>query len=229
MAKKAAKPAPAKKSAPATKAAPKSATASAKKPLKAAAKPAKPLKAAKPAKSAKSAKPVKASPAKAAAKEAPAKKAAVESAPKKALKSVMASVVEATEALTQRILRAPAKKEAAAEEAAPAVAEAAPTPAPAPVKAAKAPKTKTGKSSLKLVKGEKPSAAEDETRWGDLHERYKSEKPQVYDMKATFEAGRPLQHKVLGWGWIMTNENDRLEVLFKDGRRILISNYNPNR
>lgn len=97
-----------------------------------------------------------------------------------------------------------------------------------PAKAPKAPKAVKVKVSAKAAKLA-AAATEDESRWMDLHERYRAEKPQVYDMKATFEAGKPLQHKLLGWGWILSNENDRLEVLFKDGRRMLISNYNPNR
>jgi hypothetical protein len=34
-----------------------------------------------------------------------------------------------------------------------------------------------------------------------------------------------LMHKVLGWGFVLSNLNDRLEVLFKDGIKVLISNY----
>ena len=44
-------------------------------------------------------------------------------------------------------------------------------------------------------------------------------------MTETFVALAPLQHKVLGWGFVLTNENDRLEVLFETGIRMLISNY----
>lgn len=62
-------------------------------------------------------------------------------------------------------------------------------------------------------------------KWSDLFEKYKGIKPVVYNMREVFESNQPLQHKILGWGWIMSNENDRLEVLFKDGKKILISNY----
>lgn len=62
-------------------------------------------------------------------------------------------------------------------------------------------------------------------KWGDLHEKYKQIKPANYSMKDGFEANQPIQHKVLGWGWVISSENDRLEVLFKDGKKILISNY----
>lgn len=62
-------------------------------------------------------------------------------------------------------------------------------------------------------------------KWGDLFEKYKQLKPVNYSMKDVFEANQPIQHKVLGWGWVISSENDRLEVLFKDGKKILISNY----
>ena len=46
-------------------------------------------------------------------------------------------------------------------------------------------------------------------------------------MKAVFEEKTAILHKVLGWGYILSNRNDRLEVLFKDGIKYLISNYKP--
>ena len=94
------------------------------------------------------------------------------------------------------------------------------------VKTVKAAKPKAVKISAAQKKADKLSS-EASAQWADLHQKYGSEKPQVYDMKAQFEANKPLQHKVLGWGWIMSVENDRLEVMFQDGKRMLISNYKP--
>lgn len=82
--------------------------------------------------------------------------------------------------------------------------------------------------AVKISKAAK-AASEEEARWVELYEKHKSEKALPYDMKASFSAGHALQHKVLGWGWIMGVENDRLDVLFKEGRKVLISNYNPSR
>lgn len=96
------------------------------------------------------------------------------------------------------------------------------------VKAVKAsPAPREGRPSR--IKAEKFAASEDASKWVEYRERYKGEQAPMYDMKSSFEAGRPLQHKLLGWGWVLSNENDRLEVLFQDGRRMLISNYNPER
>ena len=64
-------------------------------------------------------------------------------------------------------------------------------------------------------------------KWENLHKKSaaKGLKPMPYSMKKKFDAQTPIQHKLLGWGYIMNNINDRLEVLFKDGVKYLISNY----
>lgn len=61
-------------------------------------------------------------------------------------------------------------------------------------------------------------------KWSSLY-RKSQEQAKPYNMRHTYEAKTPIMHKVLGWGYILTNKNDRLEVLFKDGIRYLISNY----
>lgn len=77
---------------------------------------------------------------------------------------------------------------------------------------------------LKLSKLERAKMTEDEAKWWDLHEKNKTLKAPNYDMREAFEANKPIQHKLLGWGFVLNNDNDRLEVLFKDGKRMLISN-----
>ncbi len=62
-------------------------------------------------------------------------------------------------------------------------------------------------------------------QWEALREKTKLIKPLNYKMSESFEARIPIMHKVLGWGFVISNQNDRLEVLFKDGIRNLISNY----
>ncbi len=47
----------------------------------------------------------------------------------------------------------------------------------------------------------------------------------TYNMSEQYPAQSPLIHKTLGWGFILSNNNDRLEVLFETGKKILISNY----
>lgn len=180
----------------------------------------------KPAKAAVKAPAAKAK--KAPAKAAPAPKTAKKEAPKAA-----ARPVEKAPAPKKAILKAVPPPEIEAEIEVEASEEVVAEVEAKPAKAAKVkvPKVKkTPKTRLKVIKGDRTSTPEeDAARWVELHEKHKAEKPQVYDMKSVFEASKPLQHKILGWGWIVSTDNDRLDVLFKDGRRILISNYNPNR
>lgn len=86
---------------------------------------------------------------------------------------------------------------------------------------------KEDKKPSKKSAGKKSKVADVDSgaKWGDLHEKYKQFKAVSYNMKDAYEANQPLMHKILGWGWILSSENDRLEVLFKDGKKILISNY----
>lgn len=85
---------------------------------------------------------------------------------------------------------------------------------------------KAGK--LKPIKVERGDLADEKAKWIELNKRYSKEKALNYKMSEVFEALRPIQHKVLGWGFILTNEDDRLEVLFENGIKMLISNYKPN-
>ncbi|CAN5405262.1 hypothetical protein BH10BDE1_BH10BDE1_30600 [soil metagenome] len=64
-----------------------------------------------------------------------------------------------------------------------------------------------------------------EAQWQSLKEKNKAIKPLNYKMSESFEARTPMLHKVLGWGFIISNQNDRLEVLFQQGIKFLISNY----
>lgn len=62
-------------------------------------------------------------------------------------------------------------------------------------------------------------------KWTMLHKKAEQIEAKPYNMKGQFEERTAINHKVLGWGYILTNRNDRLEVLFKDGIKYLISNY----
>ena len=64
-----------------------------------------------------------------------------------------------------------------------------------------------------------------EGQWQVLFDKAKGIKPLPYKMSDNFEARTPLLHKVLGWGYVLSSQNNRLEVLFKDGVKVLIANY----
>jgi hypothetical protein len=100
-------------------------------------------------------------------------------------------------------------------------------PATADVKAAKAPKeSKRGrKISIDINPNEAASALVG--KWSILFKKAEQIDAKPYNMRAVFEEKTAITHKVLGWGYILANRNDRLEVLFKDGIKYLISNYKP--
>lgn len=67
--------------------------------------------------------------------------------------------------------------------------------------------------------------SEEAKKWSELQSKHGSEKTVPYQMTGTYEANTPIQHKVLGWGYVLSVQNDRLEVLFETGTKMLISNY----
>ena len=81
---------------------------------------------------------------------------------------------------------------------------------------------------FKPIKIERGNLSDEKAKWQELNKRYSKEKALNYKMTDTFESLRPIQHKVLGWGFILSNDNNRLEVLFENGIKMLISNYKPN-
>lgn len=83
-------------------------------------------------------------------------------------------------------------------------------------------------SKFKPIKIERGNAADEKAKWQELNKRYGKEKAAAYKMSESFESLKPIQHKVLGWGFILTNDNNRLEVLFENGIKMLISNYKAN-
>jgi len=65
-------------------------------------------------------------------------------------------------------------------------------------------------------------------KWLQLYKKYGNLEAAEYDMTRQFEERKPIQHPRLGWGFILSIVNDRLEVLFQEGIKTLISNYNPD-
>lgn len=86
-------------------------------------------------------------------------------------------------------------------------------------------KARGRKISIEIDPGEAASALSG--KWSTLYKKAEQIESKPYNMKAVFEEKTAIVHKVLGWGYILTNRNDRLEVLFKDGIKYLISNYKP--
>ena len=83
-------------------------------------------------------------------------------------------------------------------------------------------------SKIKPIKIERGNLADEKAKWQELFKRHGKEKAVGYKMTDSFDALKPLQHKLLGWGFVLSNENNRLEVLFENGIKMLISNYKPS-
>ncbi len=83
-------------------------------------------------------------------------------------------------------------------------------------------------SKVKPIKIERGNLTDEKAKWQELNKRYGKDKAQPYKMTDIFESMKPVQHKILGWGFVLTNENNRLEVLFENGIKMLISNYKPS-
>ena len=83
-------------------------------------------------------------------------------------------------------------------------------------------------AKVKPIKIERGNIADEKAKWQELFKRHGKDKANAYKMTDTFEALKPIQHKILGWGFVLSNENNRLEVLFENGIKMLISNYKPS-
>jgi hypothetical protein len=87
------------------------------------------------------------------------------------------------------------------------------------------PKSRGRRISIEVSANEAASALAQ--KWSALFKKAEQIEAKPYNMKSVFEEKTAIVHKVLGWGYILANRNDRLEVLFKDGIKYLISNYKP--
>lgn len=161
-------------------------------------------------------------PVKASAKE-PAAKAAKASTKEPAAKPVKAVAKDPVKAAAKEPVKAVAKEPV----------EKAPKKAPKPKKdsveasGAEVVPKKTAKEK-KQEAARVAAAIEADAKWSDYKEKHGKEKAPKYSMTAQFQPNTPLEHSKLGWGFILTNVNDRLEVLFQDGIKVLISNYNSS-
>lgn len=86
-------------------------------------------------------------------------------------------------------------------------------------------KARARKIAIEISANEAASALAQ--KWVTLNKKAEQIETKPYNMKSVFEEKTAMMHKVLGWGYILANRNDRLEVLFKDGIKYLISNYKP--
>ena len=80
----------------------------------------------------------------------------------------------------------------------------------------------------RLTKAEREANEEMERlkeKWNELHDLSEGQASKKYKLSEGYEPNTALQHPKLGWGYVLTSQNNRIEVLFEDGIKVLISNY----
>ena len=83
---------------------------------------------------------------------------------------------------------------------------------------------KQKKMSEKKLTAYKKQLQENEKKWDSFYKKAKGIKPLPFAISREFPAKTPINHSLFGWGWVISNKNDRLEVIFKDKVRKLLSN-----
>lgn len=96
------------------------------------------------------------------------------------------------------------------------------------------PSTLAGEKKVKPVKKKKLTkkqvAEQDEKdelagKWSKLKSIDHEIKLRKYKMNDEYAPNTPIEHPKFGWGFVLSINNDRLEVLFETGIRMLVSNY----
>lgn len=91
-----------------------------------------------------------------------------------------------------------------------------------------------GEEPVKKVKKKRVTKAEREAleeierlrdKWQELHTLSEGQPAKKYKITDSYESNTSLDHAKLGWGYVLTSQNNRLEVLFEGGIKILVSNY----
>lgn len=80
----------------------------------------------------------------------------------------------------------------------------------------------------RITKAEREATEEAERlrdKWQELHTLSEGQPAKKYKITDSYESNTSLDHAKLGWGYVLTSANNRLEVLFEDGIKVLISNY----
>ncbi len=62
-------------------------------------------------------------------------------------------------------------------------------------------------------------------KWAKLKDIDHEAKAQKYKMSDVYEPNTPVEHPVFGWGFILSLNENKLEVLFESGIKMLVSNF----
>ena len=86
-----------------------------------------------------------------------------------------------------------------------------------PVKKRVVKEKKLSAKSQKLLK-------ENERKWQALQNKHQEVSALNYKISGVYKVKTPIMHKKFGWGYILSVRNDRLEVIFKESVKFLVSN-----
>jgi hypothetical protein len=100
---------------------------------------------------------------------------------------------------------------------------------PQPVVPMVTPQIMSGKPKEPKKKAAAPpvvSAADKvDPEWTTYMNQNKAAKPVIYSMSDDYQPKTVISHKVLGLGYVLKSQNNRIEVSFKEGKKTLITNY----
>lgn len=81
------------------------------------------------------------------------------------------------------------------------------------------------KVRIPIPEGLTGEAAKLALKWRQLFEKSQEEEAQPYKMTGSYLAKSPIKHKILGWGYVLSSNNNRIEVLFQNGIKTLVTDY----
>ncbi len=97
------------------------------------------------------------------------------------------------------------------------------TPSTLAVKAKK--KTVKKKRLTKKQVAEQTERDELTEKWAKLKDIDHEVKAQKYKMSEAYAPNTPIDHPMFGWGFVLSLNENKLEVLFESGIKMLVSNY----
>ena len=62
-------------------------------------------------------------------------------------------------------------------------------------------------------------------KWSELNSLSEGQPAKKYKLSEDFEPNMAIDHPKMGWGYVLSSQNNRIEVLFEEGIKVLISNY----
>ena len=86
------------------------------------------------------------------------------------------------------------------------------------------PKTKK-KRMTKAEREAKEEADRLKEQWNELSTLSQGQLTKKYKLYENFEPNMAIDHPKMGWGYVLSSQNNRIEVLFEEGIKVLISNY----